>query len=80
MFRKTQKKPYESLTNIGEHYEVTIMEEDSLGNEIHSVIRCELRGWEHEEETGLLYVILWEVGHTRAQEHYVGDILRVKAL
>lgn len=57
---------------------MTVLDDDRLGNLCNSVIYAELRGWEYDEDRGYLYVLLWEIGKSRADTFYVGDILEVK--
>lgn len=75
------RKPYECLKTVGEFYEITILEDIDLeGRDITAVIRGELRGWRFDERCGVLHAIIWEIGRSRADEFYTGDILAAKSM
>ncbi|QCJ45579.1 hypothetical protein FAY30_26990 (plasmid) [Bacillus sp. S3] len=75
------KKPADILTKVGDYYEVTVLEDIDLeGGEITSIIRGELRGWEYDERVGIATVLIWEIGASKAEEYYEGDIVAVSPI
>ena len=70
------KKPYEYLTTIGNFYEITVPDSNDFNKTV--TIQGELRGFEYNERNGILDVIFWEIGYSRAESYYAGDILAVK--
>jgi len=74
------KKPYEKLTTVGAMYEVTILEGVDGNQDVTSVITGELRGWEYDEAHGYTYAVVWEEGASKAEAHYVGDIIAVEPI
>lgn len=79
MYQK-KTKPYERLTTIGDHYEITVMDDVSLAGVKHVTFQGELRGWLFEENRDVLYAVIWESGRSRADEYHVGDISVVKPI
>jgi hypothetical protein len=75
------KKAYHQLTTIGDFYEIEVLEDiDHRGHLQTTVIQGELRGWNCNEERGLIHAMIWPLGHSCAEEVYSGDILSVRPM
>jgi hypothetical protein len=80
MYNET-KKAYHQLATIGDFYELEVMKDiDYRGHLQTTVMQGELRGWNSNEESGLIYALIWPLGHSCAEEIYSGDILSVKLM